>query len=107
MRFKFFVKDRGYLASILDSIGVDEGGRDILMRKAGIVPVVVERVKVPCAIILKQLAVSCGADVAIPADALRGGEGEVSVVILATERELYWMEWRAKGQPFGIADFIG
>jgi len=88
----------------LKELGVDSGGVSILAAKAACNIVKIKDLHVGAANILKQDALSVGADLAVPRGTVIAKEPYVDCILLATTRELQILAKKELAQPFGLKD---
>lgn len=86
----------------LKSLGVDGGGISILEEKGRLHLIRIRDLHVGAANILKQDALSIGADVAVPRGTVTASIPHVDVLLIATERQLQQLVKKEKVQPFGL-----
>lgn len=86
----------------LKRIGVDGGGVSILEEKGKLHLIRIRDLHVGAANILKQDALSIGADLAVPRGTVTASTPHVDVVLIATERQLQQLVKKEKAQPFGL-----
>jgi len=86
----------------LKRIGVDGGGVSILEDKGHMHVIRIRELHVGGANILKQDALSIGADLAVPRGTVTASTPHVDVVLIATERQLQQLVKKEKVQPFGL-----
>lgn len=86
----------------LKSLGVDSGGVSIMADKAQLHLIRIRDLHVGAANILKQDALSIGADVAVPRGTVTASSPRVDVLLIATERQLQTLAKKEKAQPFGL-----
>jgi len=86
----------------LKRIGVDGGGVSILEDKGHMHVIRIRELHVGGANILKQDALSIGADLAVPRGTVTASTPHVDVVLIATERQLQQLAKKEKAQPFGL-----
>jgi len=86
----------------LKRIGVDGGGVSILEDKGHMHVIRIRELHVGGANILKQDALSIGADLAVPRGTVTASTPHVDVVLIATERQLQQLVKKEKAQPFGL-----
>lgn len=86
----------------LKSIGVDGGGVSILEDKGQLHLIRIRDLHVGAANILKQDALSIGADVAVPRGTVTATTPRVDVLLIANERQLQQLVKKEKAQPFGL-----
>lgn len=86
----------------LQKIGVDGGGLAILAAKAKQHIIYIQDLHVGAANILKQDALSVGADLAVPKGTVIATTPQVDCILLATQRELALLSKKELSQPFGL-----
>jgi len=85
----------------LKQIGVDEEAYPIFVSKAQYLVHKFDGLSCAQANVLKQTALICGADLAIPKSAYTGGKGKmVSAILFANRRELQKIKQRLEEQPW-------
>jgi dihydropteroate synthase len=87
---------------VLASIGVQDDGRQILSRKGIFKVILVTNLPRPLALVAKQEMLALGGDVATPKDAILGGEGAVSVVVMGTAAQLEKLIRRLRRMSFSF-----
>jgi len=90
------------LKNALHEIGVDGGGISILEAKGKIHLLHIKDLHVGAANILKQDALSIGADLAVPKGTVIASQPKVNVLLIANERQLRELVQKEKAQPFGL-----
>lgn len=88
----------------LSKIGVDAGGINILASKAKHHIVCIKGLHFGGANILKQDALSIGADLAVPRGTVLGSEKYVDCILIGTQRQLATLAKKELAQPFGLKD---
>lgn len=86
----------------LKLLGVDGGGISILEDKGKLHLIRIRDLHVGAANILKQDALSIGADLAVPRGTVTASVPRVDVLLIATERQLQQLVKKEKAQPFGL-----
>ena len=86
----------------LKALGVDGGGVSILEAKGQLHLIRIRDLHVGAANILKQDALSIGADLAVPRGTVTASIPRVDVLLIATERQLQQLIKKEKAQPFGL-----
>ncbi len=86
----------------LERLGVDSGGITILADKGEIHRIRICDLHVGAANILKQDALSIGADLAVPRGTVTAAVPRVDALLIATERQLQQLIQKEKAQPFGL-----
>lgn len=92
------------IRSLLRRIGVDTGGEAILAQKASLHFIRIDDLHVGAANILKQDALSVGADLAVPKGTVIASAPRVDAVLIANERQLRELARKEKAQPFGLKE---
>jgi len=90
--------------ALLHKIGVDSGGVDILAKKAQHHIIHITKLHVGGANILKQDALSVGADLAVPRGTVIASIKEVDCILIATQRQLQKLAKKELAQPFGLKE---
>ena len=88
--------------SYLKKIGVDGGGIEILSSKMQHYLVHIKGLPVGGANILKQDALSIGADLAVPRGTVISSIKEVDCLLIATQKQLHILSKKEMAQPFGL-----
>jgi dihydropteroate synthase len=88
----------------LKNLGVDGGGIPILSSKSKIHFIEIKNLKVGGANILKQDALSIGADLAVPRGTVIAKEPFVDCLLIATTLQLIKLSKKELLQPFGLKD---
>jgi dihydropteroate synthase len=86
----------------LKFLGVDGGGVSILEDKGTLHLIRIRDMHVGAANILKQDALSLGADLAVPKGTVTALTPRVDALLIATERQLQQLAKKEKAQPFGL-----
>ena len=89
---------------LLKKIGVDGGGVGILASKMQHHCIFIKDLAVGGANILKQDALSVGADLAVPKGTVIAKEPFVDCVLIATHKQLQTLSRKELAQPFGLKD---
>ncbi len=92
------------IARYLKELGVDSGGVAILSAKAQHHLVALKDIHVGAANILKQDALSVGADLAVPKGTVVAAQKRVDALLIATTRELQMLARKELAQPFGLKE---
>lgn len=90
------------LKNALQELGVDGGGVSILEAKGKIHLLHIKDLHVGAANILKQDALSIGADLAVPKGTVIASQPRVNALLIANERQLRELVQKEKAQPFGL-----
>ncbi len=88
----------------LEHLGVDRGGVSILASKAKIHIVSIKELNVGGANILKQDALSIGADLAVPRGTVVAKTPKVDCLLIATTAQLQKLSRKELAQPFGLKE---
>ncbi len=90
------------LKAALQELNVDAGGVSILRDKGKIHLIRIIDLHVGAANILKQDALSIGADLAVPRGTVTALEPKVNAILIANERQLQILAKKEKAQPLGL-----
>jgi len=88
----------------LTDLGVDSGGIKILSSKAKVHLIEIKELHVGAANILKQDALSIGADLAVPRGTVIAKTSHVDCLLIATTKELEVLSRKELAQPFGLKE---
>jgi len=86
----------------LKALGVDEGGITIMASKATCEIFYIRNLHVGAANILKQDALSIGADLAVPRGTVTAQQSHVDAILIATKRQMQTLAKKELAQPFGL-----
>ena len=89
---------------LLKKLGVDGGGVSILASKMQHHLIYIKDLAVGGANILKQDALSIGADLAVPKGTVIAKEPFVDCILIATQQQLQTLSRKELAQPFGLKD---
>ena len=92
------------IKSTLENLGVDIGGINILSQKAKTHIISIKNLHVGAANILKQDALSIGADLAVPRGTVLAMTPEVDCLLIATTAQLKVLSKKELSQPFGLIE---
>ena len=92
------------LKSYLKELGVDGGGVEILASKAQHYLIYIKNLHVGGANILKQDALSVGADLAVPRGTVIAAVEYVDCILIASKRQLQILAKKELSQPFGLKE---
>ncbi len=95
------------LPRFLKQMGVDGGGVSILAQKGSLHLIHIKDLHVGAANILKQDALSIGADLAVPRGTVMAATPVVDALLIANERQLRELVKKEKAQPFGLKILAG
>ncbi len=90
--------------SYLKKLGVDTGGEKILASKINHHLYYIKDLHVGAANILKQDALSIGADLAVPKGTVTAQTSHVDAVLIATQRQVQELSRKELAQPFGLKE---
>ena len=96
------IADTADLRTELERLGVDPGGVSIMSEKGRIHRIRIRDLHVGAANILKQDALSIGADLAVPRGTVTASLPRVDALLIASERQLKALIQKEKAQPFGL-----
>ncbi len=88
----------------LTQLGVDAGGIEILSAKMKHHIIYIQDMHVGAANILKQDALSIGADLAVPRGTVIAAVSRVNCILIATSRQLQQLSKKELQQPFGLKE---
>ncbi|MDR3113042.1 MAG: dihydropteroate synthase, partial [Endomicrobium sp.] len=91
-------------ALLIKNTGCDPAVADLFVKKSAIVPVIIENIDNRAANILKQDAISVGADAAISESVSRFQKGVSNAALFATQRQLEKLLKKLCLQPFGLKE---
>ena len=86
----------------LDSLGVDSGGVLIIEKKMDLLFIKIENLKTPAVNILKQDALSVGAELAVPSGVILCEKEFFDCLLIGTKRQLEILAKKELAQPFGL-----
>lgn len=92
------------LHALLKRIGVTKEGQRCLIPKASIHLIYIKDLKTPAANILKQDALSIGADLAVPKETITCDVPLVDAVLIANDKQLETLMRKERVQPFGLKE---
>ena len=87
---------------LLERLGVRDGGVKIMARKMRTLWIYIRHLRTPAANILKQDALSVGADLAVPGGVITCEKERVDALLIATEAQLRTLARKERAQPFGL-----
>lgn len=85
-----------------EALGCDKSGVKILSNKSQINTILLKNLHVGAANILKQDALSIGADLAVPMGVIVAKEKYVNAILIATNKQLEILSLKELAQPFGL-----
>ena len=89
---------------ILAKLGVDKGGVAIMAEKMETLWILIRDLRTPGANILKQDALSIGADLAVPSGVITCETEKVDALLITTRAQLRRLIRKASAQPFGLKE---
>jgi dihydropteroate synthase len=92
----------GEISEYFKALDVDESGIKILEKKSVLHHLYIQGLKVGAANILKQDALSVGADLAVPRGTIIAQDPIVDAILIANERQIEALIQKEKAQPFGL-----
>ena len=90
--------------NLLKELGVDSGGISILASKIKHHVIYIKDLHVGAANILKQDALSIGADLAVPRGTVLATTPKVDCILIATQKQLEILSTKELAQPFGLKE---
>jgi len=90
------------ISKLFKSIGVSYGGIEILQDKSYMHTILIKDLKTPAANILKQDALSIGADLAVPSGVITCKIEKCNCLLIATTKHLKILAKKELAQPFGL-----
>lgn len=101
---KALINDFNDALKAVQSTGCDQYARILLAKKALCQTVIIEKIDNRAAGILKQEAISCGADAAVSEKVSRFHKGFSRAAVFATVRQLEILAEKLSVQPFGLKE---
>ncbi len=96
------INQENYEEFFKNNIGTDDSGAKIMSKKASYHTILIKDLPVGGANILKQDALSIGADLAVPMGTILAKTAFVDVVLIATTKHLEVLSKKELSQPFGL-----
>jgi dihydropteroate synthase len=90
--------------ALFQTVGVTHEGSALLTPKTHLNLIYIKDLKAPAANILKQDALSIGADLAVPKDTITCKISLVDAVLIANDKQLKELARKEKMQPFGLKE---
>lgn len=87
-----------------ENLGCDSGGISILSKKSKLHTLYIKNMHVGAANILKQDALSIGADLAVPSGVIIARDKYVDAVLIGTTKHFETLSRKELAQPFGLKD---
>ncbi len=88
--------------SALKALAVESGGVDIMEKKMELLYFFIKELKTPAANILKQDALSIGADLAVPSGVILCEEPTYDCILIGTRKHMEVFAKKELAQPFGL-----
>ena len=88
--------------TVFDRLGVTHEGQKFLVPKTKLRLIYIRELKTPAANILKQDALSIGADLAVPKETVTCSVPCVDALLIANDKQLKELIQKEKAQPFGL-----
>jgi dihydropteroate synthase len=92
------------LKNLISDIEVDRGGVSILHDKSHLHRFMIKNLKTPAANILKQDALSIGADLAVPGGTITCESEYVDAILMGTTKHIKQLSKKELAQPFGLKE---
>jgi len=90
------------IISYLKELGVEGGGIKIMAKKAELLFIKIKELKTPAVNILKQDALSVGAELAVPSGVILCEKEYYDCLLIGTKRQLERLAQKEMAQPFGL-----
>lgn len=90
--------------AVFEKIAVTEAGKKILLDKTNVNCIYIKNLRTPAANILKQDALSIGADLAVSGDTITCKEQFTDALLIANDAHLKVLSKKELAQPFGLKD---
>ncbi len=88
--------------AVLKSLGVESGGVSIMAKKMQTLCFLIKDLKTPAANILKQDALSIGADLAVPSGVILCEKPSYDCLLMGTRKQIEILSKKELAQPFGL-----
>ncbi len=92
----------GDVLNHLTKLGADRSGAQIMAQKADMIFLKIKDLKTPAVNILKQDALSVGAELAVPSGVILCEKERYDCLLFGTKRQLARLAKKEKAQPFGL-----
>lgn len=99
---KFYKITTNDAKSLFDQLGCDKTGAKIMSKKTDVHLIYIENMHVGAANILKQDALSIGADLAVPDGVIVAKEKYVNAILMGTTKHFEILAKKELAQPFGL-----
>ena len=86
----------------LKTLGVESGGISIMAKKMELFFFYIKDLKTPAANILKQDALSIGADLAVPGGVITCEKSSYDCILIGTKKHMEILSRKELAQPFGL-----
>ena len=86
----------------LKALGVESGGVSIMVKKMEVLSFFIKDLKTPAANILKQDALSIGADLAVPGGVILCEKSMYDCILMGTRKHMEVLSRKELAQPFGL-----
>jgi len=87
---------------LLKRLGVESGGVSIMSKKMELFSFYIKALSTPAANILKQDALSIGADLAVPAGVITCAKSHYDCILIGTKKHIEILSRKELAQPFGL-----
>ncbi len=91
-------------AAFMQRLGVDKVGLKIMAKKSELMLFAIKKMHVGAANILKQDALSIGADLAVPSGVIVCAQKEVDGLLIGTRKQIEQLAKKEMAQPFGLKE---
>lgn len=98
------IHEKSDVKKLFSALNVSHEGSAILSKKCHVNLIYIKDLKTPAANILKQDALSIGADLAVPMDAITCKKPLVDAILIANDKQLKELSRKEKAQPFGLKE---
>ena len=102
--YLYKINQNDYENFFKNTIQTDTTGAKLLAKKTNLHTIFIKDLDVAAANILKQDALSVGADVAVPKGTILGKPSLVDVVLIGTAKHLQILSKKELSQPFGLKE---
>ncbi len=86
----------------LKTVGVESGGVEIISKKMDLFHIFIKNLKTPAVNILKQDALSIGAELAVPGGVILCKKSHYDCLLIASKKHLEILSTKELAQPFGL-----
>jgi dihydropteroate synthase len=86
----------------LRKLGVDSGGVSIISKKMELYYFMIKDLRTPAANILKQDALSIGAELAVPSGVITCEKEQFDCILIGTKKQIEILSQKERAQPFGL-----